>query len=76
MTSNPSRPRKSYTASKARPTPSKAQIEQEERRLSARQVNLQWAAVIIVGLVIFGLVLVFGSGTGGNLDHVRVGGHG
>ncbi len=76
MTSNPSRPTKSYTPPKARPTPSKAQAEHEDRRLSARQVNLQWAAVIIVGLVIFGLVLVFGSGTGGNLNQVPVGGHG
>ena len=72
MTSHPFRPTKSFTPPKARPTPSKAQAEQEDRHLTARQVNLQWAAVIIVGLV----MLVFGSGTGGNLDQVRVGGHG
>jgi hypothetical protein len=41
-----------------------------------RQANLQWAAVIIVGLVIFALVLVFGSGTGGGLRDAPIGRHG
>jgi hypothetical protein len=76
MTSNQPQSRKSYTPPKARPTPSKVQAEREQRQLSARQINLQWAAVIIVGVVILGLVFVFGSGTGGNLDQVPVGGHG
>lgn len=76
MTSNPSPRLKSYTPPKDQPTPSQAELERQQRQLSARQVNLQWAAVVIVGLVIFGLVVVFGSGTGGNLQNVPVGGHG
>lgn len=76
MTSNSSTRQKSYTPPKSKPTRSQADLDREERARAARQVNLQWAAVIIVGLVLVGLVLVFGSGTGGNLDNVRVGGHG
>lgn len=75
MTSNSRQP-KSYTPPKGTPTPSKAQTDQGSRRLSARQVDLQWAAVILLGLVLLGLVLVFGSGTGGEIDHLGVGGHG
>lgn len=66
--------RKSYTPPKGEPTLSQIEIEREERRRAARQVNLQWAAVIIVGIVLLGLVFVFGSGTGGNFDGVP-GGH-
>jgi hypothetical protein len=76
MTSNSSPRPKSYTPPKAKQTPSKAELERQALARANRQANLQWAAAIIVGLVILGLVFVFGSGTGGNLDHVRVGGHG
>lgn len=76
MTSKPSPRQKSYTPPKSQPTRSRAELDREARARAARQVNLQWAAVIIVGLVIVGLVFVFGSGTGGNLDNVRIGGHG
>ncbi len=73
MTSN--RPPKSYTAPKARPTPRRDEGEVEAQVASNRRVTLQWAAVILVGLVIFALVVAFGSGSGG--DYVPgVGGHG
>jgi hypothetical protein len=62
------------TPSKGCPTLSKAQAKREVRHLSARQANLQWGAVIIVGLVIFGLVL--GIGTGGGLRDAAIGRHG
>jgi hypothetical protein len=76
MTSNPSPRPKSYTPPKAEPTWSQADRDREQRHLSARQVTLQWAAVIIVGLVIFGLAIAFGSGTGGGLRNAPIGGHG
>lgn len=76
MASNPSPRPKSYTPPKDAPTWSQADREREQGQLSARQVNMQWAAVIIVGLVILGLVLVFGSGTGGNLHNAPVVGPG
>jgi hypothetical protein len=76
MRSNPSQPPKSYTPPKGQQTPAQAELDRRARERAARHVNLQWAAVIIVGLVLVGLVFVFGSGTGGNLDNVRVGGHG
>lgn len=75
MTSNSSPRPKSYTPPKGQQTPSQAELDRRERERAARQANLQWTAVIIVGLVLLGLVFVFGSGTGGNLDHVPVGGH-
>lgn len=71
----PQRP-KSYTPPKGESTQSQAELERERRMLTARQANLQWAAVIVVGIVILGLVFVFGSGTGGNYDGIPVGGHG
>lgn len=45
-------------------------------RRANRRVTYQWAAVIVVGIVLFGLVLVFGSGTGGNLPTGGGGLHG
>lgn len=76
MTStHPSRP-KSYTPPKGRQTRSQAELDRLAQQRADRQANLQWAAVIFVGLVILGLVFVFGSGTGGNLDHLQVGGRG
>lgn len=76
MTAKPSPSRKSYTPPKRQQTVSRAELEQEARARSDRQANLQWAAVIIVGVVLFGLLVIFGSGTGGSVDHVQVGGHG
>lgn len=76
MASNSSQRPKSYTPPKSRPTRSQAELDRRAHARANRQVNLQWAAVIIVGIVLIGLVFVFGSGTGGNLDNVRVGGHG
>lgn len=58
MTSNPFPAPKSYTPPKDEPTPSQADLEWQRRQLSGRQVNLQWAAVAIVGIVTFGLVVV------------------
>lgn len=62
------------TKTAADPVPSNvgARCASEAHRTS----ELGVAAVIVVGLVMVGLVFVFGSGTGGNLNHVRVGGHG
>ena len=76
MASNSSQRQKSYTPPKSRPTRSQAELERQALARANRQVNLQWAAVIIVGIVLIGLVFVFGSGTGGDLNHVPVGGHG
>ncbi len=76
MTSSSSERQKSYTPPKNRPARPQAELDREARARANRQVNLQWAAVIIVGIVLIGLVFVFGSGTGGNLDRVPVGGHG
>lgn len=64
------------TPPKGRPTASKDQATRAQRHQSARQANLQWAAVILVGLVIFGLAIAFGGGGSGRVHDAPFTGQG
>lgn len=73
---HPSEHGRAHTPPKGRPTPGRDEPDWAREQISLRRWRLEWGAVILVGIVLFGLVIAFGSGSGDGVQHRPVGVHG